>query len=86
MSNESVIQMGSWPGGMMRSLDEVFPELAKSTFRARFRLGPKEEAYLHERGMGVVLQHAADFVAKRLAPAAPPKDGKHRTWPTSPSR
>ena len=60
----------------MRSLDEVFPRLAKSTFRARFRLGPKEQVYLHERGMGVVLQHAADFVAKRLAPAAPPNDGK----------
>jgi len=25
--------------------------------------------------MGVVLEHATDFVAKRLAPAAPPKDG-----------
>ena len=61
---------------MMRSLDDVFPRLAKSTFRAWFSLGPKERAYLHERGMAVMLEHAADFVAKRLAPAEPPNDGK----------
>jgi len=61
---------------MMRSLDYVFPRLAGSAFRARFGLGPKERAYLHERGMAVALEHAADFVAKRLAPAEPHNDGK----------
>ena len=60
----------------MRSLDAVFPRLSASTFRARFRLGPKEKAYLKDRGMAVVLDHAANFVAKRLAPAEPDNDGK----------
>lgn len=60
----------------MRPLDEVFPKLAGSTFRSRFRLGPKERAYFEARGIAAVLDHAADFVAKRLAPAAPVNDGK----------
>lgn len=60
----------------MRSLEDVFPRLAKSTFRSRFRLGPKEQAYLDNRGITAVLEHAGEFVAKRLAPANPVNDGK----------
>lgn len=60
----------------MRALDDVLPKLAQSRFRARFRLGPKEQAYLDERGVEVVLKHAADFIAKRLASAELPNDGK----------
>jgi hypothetical protein len=60
----------------MRALDNVFPRLAASRFRARFRLGPKERAYLEDRGLAVVLEHAGDFVAKRLAPAQPSNDPK----------
>lgn len=61
---------------VMRDLDTVFPKLATSPFRARFRLGPKERAYLADRGLATVLEHAADFIARRLAPAAPANDGK----------
>lgn len=60
----------------MHALDEIFPRLAQSSFRARFRLGPKERAYLDDRGLALILDHAADFVAKRLAPAQPVNDGK----------
>lgn len=60
----------------MRELDIIFPKLAASRFRARFRLGPKERGYLDDRGMAVVLEHAAEFVTKRLAPAQPANDGK----------
>ena len=60
----------------MRDLDSVFPRLAGSPFRARFRLNPKDRAYLDERGIDVILSHARDFVAKRLAPAEPPNDGR----------
>jgi hypothetical protein len=60
----------------MRDLDTVFPKLAASPFRTRFRLGPKERAYLADRGLATVLEHAADFIARRLAPAAPVNDGK----------
>ena len=60
----------------MRPLDEVFPALARSAFRRRFRLDARDRAYLEARGLETVLAHARDFVAKRLAPADPPNDGK----------
>ena len=46
----------AWPD--MRSLDVVFDRLAGSPFRRRFRLGPKEHAYLEARGLETVLGHA----------------------------
>jgi hypothetical protein len=60
----------------MRDLDPLFAALARSPFRMRFRLGPKEQAYLAEKGLPTILDHAASFVAQRLAPACPVKDGK----------
>lgn len=60
----------------MRSLDEVFDQLPRSAFRQRFALGPAEQAYLREKGWPTVLAHAREFVARRLAPAEPPNDGK----------
>jgi predicted Fe-S protein YdhL (DUF1289 family) len=60
----------------LRDLDEVFAELARSEFRRRFRLRGKELDYLRGKSLAVVLQHAADFVEKRLAPAAPLNDGR----------
>lgn len=60
----------------MRDIDHVFAALQKSQFRQRFKLGPRERAYLDAKGLTGVLAHAADFVAKRLAPATPPNDGK----------
>lgn len=60
----------------MRNLDELFDALARSAFRRRFTLGPKERAYLAAKGRTTVLEHAATFVAQRLAPAMPSNDGK----------
>jgi hypothetical protein len=60
----------------MRDLDAVFARLARSPFRSRFKLGLKERRYLEERGLATVLDHVADFVARRLAPAMPPNDGR----------
>ena len=60
----------------VRNLDDVFAALERSAFRRRFRLGPREQAYLRDKGLPVVLAHAADFVAQRLAPAQPRNDGK----------
>lgn len=59
----------------MRDLDDLFAALERSRFRTRFRLGPREQAYLASRGLDTVLSHASDFVATRLAPALPPNDG-----------
>jgi hypothetical protein len=64
----------------MRDLDTVFEKLAHSPFRTKFRLNAKERAYLDDRGIDVVREHARDFVAKRLAPAAPSNDGRQTPW------
>ncbi|MDT7688737.1 MAG: hypothetical protein QOE46_1496 [Acidobacteriota bacterium] len=60
----------------MRDLEELFRELGESAFRSRFRLKGKELTYLRAKGLPVVLEHAADFVEKRLAPAEPANDGR----------
>jgi hypothetical protein len=60
----------------MRDIDELFNELPKSSFRSGIGLTAKEREYLNSKGMRVVLDHAADFVDKRLAPAYPANDGK----------
>ena len=64
----------------MRSLDELFAALAGSTFRQRFHLGPAERDYLATRGMDDVLVQAEEFIARRLAPAEPPNDGRQTPW------
>jgi hypothetical protein len=60
----------------MRDLDTVFAALEQSPFRMRQRLSLKDAAYLREKGLDVVVDHARDFIAKRLAPAKPQNDGK----------
>lgn len=60
----------------MVSLESLFGRLSRSPFRARFRLGEKERQYCWDKGAEVIDQHAADFIAKRLAPAHPHNDGK----------
>jgi hypothetical protein len=61
---------------MSKDLSGLFDRLGRSEFRRRFRLRGKELEYLRRKGLGVVLEHAADFVEKRLAPAHPANDGK----------
>lgn len=61
---------------MRRNLTELFEALAQSPFRRRFRLRGRELEYLRRKGLATVLAHASDFIAQRLAPAAPANDGK----------
>ena len=60
----------------MRDVDALFAALGRSRFRSRFRLGAKEAAYLEQKGLDVILEHAREFVATRLAPAQPANDGR----------
>jgi len=60
----------------MRDLDDLFAALGQSGFRARFRLGPKDRAYLDQKTLPVVLEHGRQFILDRLAPARPPNDGR----------
>jgi hypothetical protein len=61
---------------MPRDLNELFAALSQSSFRRRFRLRGKELDYFRRRGMEVILEHATDFIEKRLAAADPPNDGR----------
>ncbi len=60
----------------MRDLSELFTALESSAFRRNFSLRAKEREYLQRKGMPTILEHAADFIARRLAPALPANDGK----------
>jgi hypothetical protein len=60
----------------MRDMDELFAGLERSKFRSRFRLTGKEAEYLRDKGLAVILDHARDFVTKRLADADPANDGR----------
>lgn len=57
-------------------LTELFDRLAKSSFRSRFHLSQKDRGYISQKGLSTIRSHARDFVAKRLAPAVIPNDGK----------
>ncbi len=61
---------------MSQNLNELFAALDKSPFRRRFRLRGKELTYLQSKGLPVVMEHAADFIEKRLVAAFPLNDGK----------
>jgi hypothetical protein len=60
----------------MRDLDDLFATLSKSTFRTGFKLNSKDMAYLQQKGLSTVLDHAEDFIQNRLAPAIIENDGK----------
>lgn len=60
----------------MRDLDDLFAALSQSTFRRRQHLDAKDLAYLTQRTLPVVLDHARQFVLQRLAPARPVNDGR----------
>lgn len=54
----------------------LFLRLAQSEFRSSFHLKSKDMDYIRLKGLETIRQHAADFIAKRLAPAYIPNDGK----------
>lgn len=61
---------------MMRKPEDLFDALSRSRFRVKFALTGDERAYLHLKGRAAVLNHARDFIERRLAPAHPVSDGK----------
>ena len=68
----------------MRDIEEVLSSLSQSPFRSRIHLQAKELDYLQRKGMSQVLEHAAEFIEKRLAPASPANDGKQTPWQNHP--
>ena len=62
------------------SIDERIDLIGRHPFRARFHLRRRERAIVKLRGMSAVRGHAADLVAKRVAPAQPRNDGKQTPY------
>ena len=56
--------------------EEILTRLAKSPFRAKFKLSIKDRAYIAQKGLAVIRVHAGDFISRRLAPAVIANDGK----------
>ncbi|MBR2257260.1 MAG: ATP-dependent RecD-like DNA helicase [Blautia sp.] len=55
---------------------DLFERLSASAFRSRFHLTKADKAYIEEKGMETIRQHAGQIIQKRLAPASPTNDGK----------
>ncbi|WAR45844.1 DUF4186 domain-containing protein [Methylomonas rapida] len=64
----------------MREFEALFSALAKSRFRGKFHLNGKDLQYLRDKGVPTILEHARDFIGKRLAPAFIPNDGKQTPY------
>ena len=58
------------------TIGQALERLRRSEFRSRFHLSEKDRAYVLEKGLPVIRQHAEEFVRKRLASAYIPNDGK----------
>ena len=59
-----------------RPHEELFVRLSRSRFRSSFSLKQKDRDYIALKGMDTITQHARDMIARRLAPAVIPNDGK----------
>ena len=60
----------------MQTIDQALEKLSRSELRAKFHLDSRDRKYIEEKGMETVRKHAEDFIAKRLAPAVIPNDGR----------
>ena len=60
----------------MQSINEALEKLERSKFRSSFHLTKKDKAYLEEKGIETIRNHAIDFVRIKLSPADPLNDGK----------
>jgi hypothetical protein len=66
--------------GSVDDIDRRLDRLARQPFRAKFHLRGRDRATAELRGMRTMRMHAADLIGKRLAPAAPYKDGKQTPY------
>lgn len=57
-------------------IDKKLNCLNKSKFRNSFSLSEKEKKYIIDVGMDKIIEHAYDFINKRLAPKEIVNDGK----------
>lgn len=60
----------------MQTIDQALEKLKKSDFRSGFHLTSKDREYVRQKGMDAVRHHGEELIAKRLAPASIPNDGR----------
>lgn len=73
---ETAINQEEAPASKKYDLTDLFERLSKSDFRRRFHLSKKDREYIATKGLATIRKHAENFVAKRLAPAVIPNDGR----------
>ncbi len=61
---------------MNNTINNKLDSLSKSNFRSKFHLKETDKEYINKKGLGVIKEHAYDFINKRLAPSYIPNDGK----------
>ncbi len=64
----------------MQTIDQALFRLSRSKFRSSFRLDIKDKAYIDRIGTQKLREHCKDMIAKRLAPAYIPNDGKQTPY------
>ncbi len=58
------------------TIASLFLRLSHSQFRSSFYLNQKDKEIIAVKGLATIRKHAREIVAKRLAPAVIPNDGK----------
>ena len=48
----------------MQTINDALNKLSKSKFRSRFKLSKKDVAYINEKGIEKIREHAYDFIKK----------------------
>ena len=59
-----------------KEINEILMKLKESDFRNRFHLSEKDKAYVREKGMETIKEHAYNFILTRVAPKNISDDGK----------
>lgn len=59
-----------------KDMTTLFHRLAQSKFRSSFYLNKKDRDIISDKGLATIREHAQQIIAKRLAPAIIPNDGR----------
>lgn len=61
---------------MSSDVTSLFLRLSQSRFRSSFHLNQKDLAIVADKGLAMIREHARQIIARRLAPAVIPNDGR----------
>ena len=67
-------KLGNWV--LSSDIASLFLRLSHSKFRSSFYLNQKDKEIVANKGLATIREHAHQIIAKRLAPAFIPNDGK----------